>query len=347
MEFGTFQHLAGLFEAGLTNAVTALTPERAFIAYLGRNADNQKYPTVYATQRFSMSGLYTDEDISTEVVRKTMRDGESQLIVDAISTPGLTNRTSVILSGLRSVLTVPLRLSNGMTVGMIYADNRVKAGAFKKEHQELLIVTAEELVKQIPVVEAEMRARPEKQAVKTPLADIRSRTLNQAEKGHYTEALGAIEAWICGRDEGEELGIAFGVKGRILQQMGQMIGSFEATATAVYLLGQYSNKSEHYALMLNNLAGLHVTLENLNRAHGLFSASLSCWSRLSNRDSRHIGGLTATEYNLGRLYEVFNKGDKAQDCYQKALENCQKAFGESHPKTEKIRESLTNLTREV
>ena len=168
MELSSFQHLAGLFEAGLTNAVEELKPERAFVAYRGRKAESQEFPKVYATHSFSMSGLYTDEDISTEVIRKTLREGKSQLIVDAISTPGLTNRTSVILSGLRSVLTVPLRLSNGMTLGLFYADNRVKAGAFKKDHQEILSLTAAELVKELPSVEAAMRHQPD-----TPIQERR------------------------------------------------------------------------------------------------------------------------------------------------------------------------------
>lgn len=345
MESGSFQHLAGLFEAGLTEAVSALRPERAFVAYRSRKAETADFPTPYATHGFSMAGLYVSEDISTEVIRQTLREGKSQLIVDAISTPGLTNRTSVIISGLRSVLTVPLRHSNGLTVGLMYVDNRVKAGAFKKHHEELLSDKVAELMGDLSAVERRMYEARGEICTQAKLPEVRQKALALASQGKYTEALSQIEQWIRGREESEELGLAYGVKGRILQQMGQMTSAFEAVAVAVFLLGQAARgTNEHYALVLNNLAGIHVALDNLHRAHGLFIASSSYWARLAKSDPKHFAGLAATQYNLGKFHQELESEGEAKEWFEMALMSCREAYGDDHPKTQKILQSLESVT---
>jgi tetratricopeptide (TPR) repeat protein len=288
-----------------------------------------------------MAGLYVNEDISTEVIRQTLREGKSQLIVDAISAPGLTNRNSVILSGLRSVLTVPLKHSNGLILGLLYADNRVKAGAFKRNHQELLRGVAQRLVAELPKVEARIKETPSYSPSTSDLEEVRQKALALAAKGSFTEGLSTVEQWIAGRPESHDLGIAYGVKGRILQQMGQMSPALESVAVAVYILGQRSTtNNEHYALMLNNLAGLHVALDNHHRAHGLLTASASYWARLANSDSRHYPGLTATQYNLGKLHQELGSPKDARLWFEQALASSRKAFGENHPKTAKIQSCL-------
>jgi len=341
MELCSYEHLAGLFEAGLTNAVSELKPERAFIAYRARKAELKDFPTPYASHGFALAGLYVDEDISTEVLRKTFQEGKSQLIIDAISTPGLTDRTSVVLSGLRSVLTVPLRHSNGLSLGLMYLDNRIKAGAFQPQHQALLTDLADRMVSEVSAVEARMRAKPSEVLSHEALADVRQKALSLSAKGNYTVGLSTIEQWICGRPEGEDLGLAYAVKGRILQTMGQMQGALEAVSVSVYLLGNLAGgQNEHYPVALNNLAGLHVALGNLERANGLFIASASYWSRLTRSESRHLGGLAATQYNLGKLHQELKQATAARDWFEKALENSEQAFGADHPKTLKIRDCL-------
>ncbi len=345
MQLTDFQHLAGLFEAGLTIAVGELNPERAFVAYRGRKSESADEPTPYATHGFSMAGLYVDEDISTEVIRQTLREGKSQLIMDAIRTPGLTNRTSVIISGLRSVLSVPMRHSNGLTLGLIYVDNRVKAGAFKQEHEAILTSVADDIVQSLSTVEQRMRDRSGEVTSQLSLSEVRQITLAAAERGEFTKGLSTVEQWIQGREESDELGLAYGVRGRILQQMGHLQSALESVAVAVYILGngRSATNNENYALMLNNLAGIHVVLENFARAHGLFTASAAYWTKLANSDAKHFGGLAATQYNLGRLHQRSNSNETAVGWYEKALASSQQAFGYDHPRTLKIKQSLDSL----
>lgn len=344
MELDSFGHLAALFEAGLTNAVSELKPERAFVAYRGRSAEHAEFPTPYATHGFSMAGLYVNEDISTKVIDQTLREGKSQLIVDAVSTPGLTNRTSVIISGLRSILSVPLRHPSGLTLGLLYVDNRVKIGAFKKPHEEILTETARQLVERLGPVEQKMKAHGSVPSCHDPLEKIKSEALELTEQGRFTQALGTVESYIFGRHGGEDLGLAYGVKSHILQQMGQSMSALEAAAISVFLLGQTaSGRSEHYALMLNNLAGLHVEMEHLHRAHGLFTASETYWRRLANYDDKHAAGLCATQYNLGKLHVKLDQPEDAVRWFEQAVVVCQDAFGEDHPRTLKVREALAEV----
>ncbi|MFA5508430.1 MAG: tetratricopeptide repeat protein [Vulcanimicrobiota bacterium] len=341
---GTYDHLAALFEAGLSSAVAEVKPERAFVAYRGRTADHLEYPTPYATHGFSMAGLYVNEDISTKVIEETLREGKSLLIVDAVSTPGLTNRTSVILSGLRSILTVPLRHPNGLTLGLLYVDNRIKIGAFEDRHRDVLTRAASELVEKLGPVERKMKEAGREPTCHEPFEKIKTEALSLAEQGRYTQALGVVESYLFGRHEGEDPGQAYGVKSRILQQMGQLDSAMQAAAISVFLLGQKaSGRNEHYALMLNNLAGLHVEMENLVRAHGLLVASQSYWTRLANYDSRHAGGLCATKYNLGKLHAQMGNPEEAKRWFDQALLASRETYGEDHPRTQKIAETLASL----
>lgn len=346
MQFSPFSHLAGLFEVSLTEAVNQLKPERAFIAYRRRDQPVSEPPTAYATHGFEMAGLFVDEDISMELVRTTLHEGKPQLIVDAISTPGLTNRTSVIISGLRSVLTVPIRLSNGMSVGLYYLDNRVVTGAFKKPHEQRLSELVEDTLAHVSLVEQKMKDAPTEICLHEPLAEVKQQALMLAEKGHYTEGLARIEQWIRGREESVDLGLAYGVRGRILQQMGQPDSALESVAIAVYMLGNRtaSANCEHYPLVLNNLAGLHVEQGNSRRAHGLFEAAEGVWNRLCRSDSRHLSGLAATQYNLGKLFLQMPDEKEAGRWFQKALDTSGRAFGPEHPRTTKIRKALEALT---
>ena len=126
--------------------------------------------------------------------------------------------------------------------------------------------------------------------------------------------------------------------------MGQSQSALEAAAISVFLLGQTaSGRSEHYALMLNNLAGLHVEIGNLHRAHGLLTASEAYWTRLANHDSRHAPGLCATQYNLGKLHSELGDQEEAKRWYDQALLNCRETFGPDHPRTQKIEEALKTL----
>ncbi len=75
--------------------------------------------------------------ISQTVIQRVITDGQPVLTTDALEDPRFGNQDSVVLHNLRSILCVPLLVKRQLT-GVIYADNRVRAGIFTRRHLELL-----------------------------------------------------------------------------------------------------------------------------------------------------------------------------------------------------------------
>lgn len=79
--------------------------------------------------------------ISKTIVNRVINSGESVLTTNAQEDPRFQTQDSIILHNLRSILCVPLKVKEEIT-GVIYADNRVRAGIFTKSEQKLLTALA-------------------------------------------------------------------------------------------------------------------------------------------------------------------------------------------------------------
>lgn len=341
MDFENCQHLPQLFEWGITKIVAELKPERAFIACRPRGAEAAKFPIPYSVQGLSLANLFVSEDLSTGVVQQTLRSDEGSLVVDAISSPELSLHTSVVLSGLRSILTTPLRHPSGLNLGLIYADNRVKTGAFKNEHLEFADRIAAQMIAPLGQIEKRERTAPTEILSEEPFDETKSKALRLFREGQLGQSLKTLEDWAQGKEASEEVGVAHGIRGRILEQSGRLEESVEALSKSIWLLGsRATTANEDYALMLNNLAGVHVALGNDTRALGLLTTSSEHWKRLKLPENRQLQGFAAATYNMGSL--ALKMGDAAQAVAHltEALAASEKAFGKDHARTEKVRNTL-------
>ena len=79
--------------------------------------------------------------VSRGIIERVARRGQPMLTSDAQVDDRIMMRTSVMSLGLRSVLCVPLQVK-GSTIGVIYVDNRLKAGIFTQADLELLSAIA-------------------------------------------------------------------------------------------------------------------------------------------------------------------------------------------------------------
>lgn len=77
--------------------------------------------------------------ISSTIAYRVAAQGEPVLTTNAQEDPRFTGQHSVAMYNLRSILCVPLKVK-GKVTGLIYADNRVRSGAFT--HRDLNILTA-------------------------------------------------------------------------------------------------------------------------------------------------------------------------------------------------------------
>ena len=82
-----------------------------------------------------------DVQISRSITQKVLDEGSSVLTSDAQHDPRFQERRSVVLSGLRSVMAVPLAVE-GRVSGMIYVDNLLHINRFKERDLQLLTLIA-------------------------------------------------------------------------------------------------------------------------------------------------------------------------------------------------------------
>jgi PAS domain S-box-containing protein len=82
-----------------------------------------------------------DAELSRTVVNQVIEDGQPVLTTNAQQDPRFDDQESIISLNLRSILCVPLILKN-TTIGVIYADNRLREGLFTETEKNLLAAFA-------------------------------------------------------------------------------------------------------------------------------------------------------------------------------------------------------------
>jgi len=75
--------------------------------------------------------------ISNTIVERVASTGEPVLTHNALSDPLYQSQQSIVGFALRSILAVPLMVS-GAVIGVVYCDNRIRAGLFKDHEMKLL-----------------------------------------------------------------------------------------------------------------------------------------------------------------------------------------------------------------
>lgn len=118
-----------------------MSPERALVEeameYLNEHLKPERALVVIGSEGtvrgLDASQLWLSAPVSHHILRQLLESGEPMNSVDAANDPDLSQRTSVMLSDIRSVIGVPLKNGRDQVVGLLYADNRVRVGAFKDE----------------------------------------------------------------------------------------------------------------------------------------------------------------------------------------------------------------------
>jgi len=78
-----------------------------------------------------------DYEVSRTLIDRVLEEGEAVLTTNALEDPRFGAQESVVAYNLRSVLAVPLKVKGKLT-GVIYADNKVRAGLFTESDRALL-----------------------------------------------------------------------------------------------------------------------------------------------------------------------------------------------------------------
>jgi adenylate cyclase len=79
--------------------------------------------------------------VSRTIIQRVIDSGEPVLTTNAQEDPRFGGHESIVAYNLRSILCVPLKAKTE-TIGVIYADNRIRSGIFKEAEKDLLTVFA-------------------------------------------------------------------------------------------------------------------------------------------------------------------------------------------------------------
>src|SRR5204862_779437 len=83
----------------------------------------------------------SESSISRSIVQKVIDGGEAILTTNAREDPRFGGQESIIAFNLRSILCVPLMVKTEL-IGVIYTDNRIRAGIFSESERDLLTAFA-------------------------------------------------------------------------------------------------------------------------------------------------------------------------------------------------------------
>jgi adenylate cyclase len=109
--------------------------ERGFLMLLDEETGELDFKVARNMDRETLAG--SSFEISRTIVNRVAVEGEPILTTNAQADPRFSAQASVVSYSLRSILCVPLKVKDKIT-GVIYADNRIKAGLFTERDRDLL-----------------------------------------------------------------------------------------------------------------------------------------------------------------------------------------------------------------
>lgn len=132
--FNSSLNLDEVLNSVLDEVIAATRAERAFLVLMDENG-SQTFRAARGQEQSPINDPRSQ--VSLGVINRVLREGQPLLTSNAQSDDWLSERKSVMVLGLRSVLCVPLR-HMGVTNGIIYVDNRVQSGIFTSDDLDLL-----------------------------------------------------------------------------------------------------------------------------------------------------------------------------------------------------------------
>lgn len=339
-----------IFEYALDAMLAHLSPERALVAC--RDQDTEEL-TAQATHGLDPQTVFLAGEISTEMIKTVMRDKQPMLLVDAARDPKMNDRTSVILSGLRSIVCSPILHASGLVQGLVYADNRIRAGAFGQPHEDWCTKLAAMIAQRLSQIEraqaAEKAARPQPVAL-SPVDEVawtaqRQRAFALFREGKHPEAIAELK-------QAAAQAMAWGPKdprpGRILGELAEMQrqGQVHVDAERNFLqaidhlekLGTaYRNE---LAPVITNLATLYFAQGNSMRSEGLYRRALEIWQTQISADDKRLAPLF---FNLATLRRSAGAHEEAKKLFERALLIAEKNWGSEHANSIRCRAALSEM----
>ncbi len=114
--------------------------ERGFLMLQNRQGDMN----IVIARNWDRTSVEPDEyEVSSSIVNEVVKSGEVVHTTNAQIDPRFSDQDSIVAHNLRSILCVPLKV-RGKMMGVIYTDDRVRAGMFEETDQSLLTAFADQ-----------------------------------------------------------------------------------------------------------------------------------------------------------------------------------------------------------
>lgn len=118
----------------MDNIVRLTKAERGFLMLRNENGEM----TTRIARNWEMESINASEkNVSRTIVQRVIDTGESVVTTNAQEDQRFVGQESIVAFNLRSILCVPLKVKNDL-IGVIYADNRIRAGIFADAEKDLL-----------------------------------------------------------------------------------------------------------------------------------------------------------------------------------------------------------------
>ncbi len=212
-----------LLELVMDIVIRTTRAERGFLMLRDRETGQLRFQVARNMSQETIAG--PSFEISRSVVERVARRGEVVLTTNAQEDPRFKAQASVVSYALRSILCVPLRVREEIT-GVIYVDNRVKAGLFSPGDREFLSAFANQAAVAIENARlfSEQRKALEqitrmKDLLDNVLASIASGVITLDKDGRVTLVNRAAEQ-ILGLSARDVLGRPYTVLGKRLEETG-------------------------------------------------------------------------------------------------------------------------------
>ncbi len=122
----------------MDNIVRLTKAERGFLML----RDEKGEMVNRVARNWEMESIHTSElTVSRSIVGRVINSGEPIITTNAQEDQRFVGQESIVAFNLRSILCVPLKVKNEL-IGVIYADNRIRAGIFAESERDLLLAFA-------------------------------------------------------------------------------------------------------------------------------------------------------------------------------------------------------------
>jgi len=118
----------------MDTVVQMINAERGFLML----RDDENEMRIRTARNWEKESINSEESATSQtIINRVIESGEAILTTNAQEDPRFGAQESIIAHSMRSILCVPLKVKNEL-IGVIYADNRVRAGIFAESSRNVL-----------------------------------------------------------------------------------------------------------------------------------------------------------------------------------------------------------------